>query len=223
MTKTPDLIEDDFDFDDWLATGTVTRRSVELHNRGDLVAQHDELERRLTVAEANEKGGGGGERSLGVPAGESVAAVLAEMETLYEQWQAAGILVTVRGLEESEVRAIHEECPDPAVPALLAGEVPEPGTPEHDERIATQKVWLEERDRVVEERNLRSIALAVVEVRQGGRVRRSMSVAQARALRQGPHGKASTAKLIQAVASATTGDVDVPRPTSRPASGNGRG
>lgn len=222
MSETPitadEILADDA-FDEWLSTGTLARRAVEIYNNPDLAAEYDVLAMRL--AEAQAAAPQDAEASIGD--NDPVAAVLAEMEALHEKWQASKAVWIERAVEEHESKAIVDEVPEPPIPALLSGDKPEPGSPEHEARLAAGQAYLAERERVITERNLRLIALATVEVRTARGVVKRVTVEQVRRLRGRPHGKQQTQRLIEAIESATSGDVEVPRPTLPGRSSGDRG
>lgn len=222
MTETPNdavLSEDDFDLDEWLSTGTLARRAVEIFNDPALAAEYDVLAIRLAEAQSAEPQ----DEEASVGGGGAVEDILTEMRALHEKWQASKATWTVRALTEDEVAGLTEQHPDPEIPAILAGDKPEPGTPEHEARLAEGQRYLAEREKASTERYLAMIALAVVEVATPRGTAKNVTLEQVRRLRTRPHGKAQTQRLIDAIVSATNGDVDVPRPTSPGRSGSDRG
>ncbi len=220
IPTTPDVVlaEEDFDLDEWLSTGTLARRAVPIYNDPALVAEFDMLQQRLTDAASRVVVG---DASMGDSA--EVNELYEQMQALHARWEASKATWTVRALTEDEVDEITAAHPDPDVPNILGGDKPAVGTPEHDARLAAGQEYLAAREKVVTARNLAMIARAVVEIRTSKGVRRSVTIEQLRRLRARPHGKSQTQRLLDAVASATTGDVDIPRPTLPGRSGSDRG
>jgi hypothetical protein len=211
------LTEDDFDLDEWLSTGTLAKRAVEIYNDPALVAEFDILSQRLTAAQAANPSGA--EETM---AGGPVSDIIEEMHRLHARWEASKATWTVRALTEDEVRAIVDAHPDPVIPEIIRTPK-KPGEVWSDEQLAAGAAHLEAREAVMTERNLAMIALAVTEVRTPKGVRRSVTIEQVRKLRSRPHGKAQATRLVQAVESATSGEVEVPRPTSPGRSDSDRG
>lgn len=215
MSTEPSVTADVFDLDEWLSTGTLARRSIEMFNNPDLAAEYDVLAIRLEDARQRAGDAPEGEGTLGDES--EVNAILAEMEELYARWQASKAVWTVRALLEQEIEAIGDEIPEPAVPDIIANPTPEATTPDTAEYAAHQaagRAWRAAHEAVIDERSIAMLALAVVEVRAAQGVVTSVTRDQIRALRGRPHGKAQATRLLNAVSSATTGEVDVPRPTS---------
>jgi hypothetical protein len=211
------LAEDDFDLDEWLSTGTLAKRAVEIYNDPALVAEYDILSQRLAAAQAADPAGA--EETM---AGGPTTDILYAMAELHAKWEASKATWTVRALTEDEIRAIVDAHPDPVIPEIIRA-AKKPGEVWNDEQIAAGAAHLEAREAVMTERNIAMIALAVTEVRTAKGARRSVTVEQVRRLRARPHGKAQTNRLVQAVESATSGEVEVPRPTLPGRSASDRG
>lgn len=208
MTEHPadPILEDDFDLDAWLSAGTLARRAVQIFNAPHLAAEYDILATRLAEAEATTA-----DEDATVGTKTAVHSIHAEMSALADRWEASKAFWTVRALTEDEIRAIYEQHPDPDVPELIRKKRA-PGEVWDDEQRAAADAFVTARDENVNERNMAMIACAVVEVSCGGRTRRSVTVDQVRKLRARPHGKEQTQRLLSAIESATTGEVEVPRP-----------
>ena len=86
MSKTPK----DFDVDAWLDGLSRPQRSVRVYQRGDIMAQLDDLAAQIEHAESVDDG----ERGL-VDA--SPASLRAQYAQLAEEMKAASLLVTVQG------------------------------------------------------------------------------------------------------------------------------
>lgn len=207
MTETP-ISEAVFDLDEWLSSGTLAKRAVEIYNDPALVAEYDILSQRLAAAQAADPAGA--EETM---AGGPVAEIIEAMQRLHERWEASKATWTVRALTEDEVKAIVDSHPDPEIPEIIRGKkaVGEVWT---DEQRAAGAAHLDAREAVMTERNLAMIALAVTEVRTPRGVAAGVTLEQVRRLRARPHGKTQTIRLVEAVESATAGEVEVPRPTS---------
>lgn len=206
MTQNP-IPEGDFDLDEWLSTGTLARRAVPIYNDPSLAAEFDVLAQRLSELEAMTKGD---ESSVGESA--EITEVYEQMTAVHERWEASKATWTVRALTEDEVKAIAEEHPDPEPPEILRAKR-ESGQVWSDEQRAEGQAFLAAREEALTERNLAMIALAVVEVATSRGSANSVTVEQVRKLRGRPHGKQQVQRLIEAVTSATTGDIEIPRPT----------
>lgn len=219
MTESPaaPTPEDDFDLDAWLSAGTLARRAVQIFNAPHLAAEYDILAARLAEAET-----AASSEDITIGTMTAVQAIHAEMAELADRWEASKATWTVRALTEDEIRAIYEEHPDPEVPELIRKKRA-PGEVWDDEQRAAADAFVAARDECVNDRNLAMIAAAVVEVAAGGRTRHSVTVDQVRKLRARPHGKEQAQRLLAAVESATTGEVEVPRPTSPGRSETARG
>jgi multidrug efflux pump subunit AcrA (membrane-fusion protein) len=230
-TPQPSIAEDDFDLDDWLSTGTLARRAVAIYNDPALAAEYDILAEQVEAAERAavaglSAGGAAAEAAMGDDT--DLPELYEEMARLHERWEASKAVWIVRALVEDEVDAITKLHPDPEIPELIRVEK-KPGEVWSEEQLAAGRQYREQRAAALTARNLAMIAKAVVEVRTPRGVRRTtdtrpaVTVEQMRALRGRPHGEAQTARLLQAVESATTGEVEVPRPTSPGRSGSDRG
>jgi hypothetical protein len=213
----PALTEETFDLDEWLSTGTLARRAVPIYNDPALVAEYDVLAQQLTEAQ-------GAVESQDATMGDAgaMAEIYQRMAELHARWQASKATWTVRAVDETELKAITDAHPDPEIPAFMLTPK-KPGAVWNEEQLAAGAKYREEREAALTERNIAMIALAVVEVRTPRGVVRSVSVDQIRKLRARPHGKVQTQRLIDAIASATSGEVEVPRPTSPGRSDSDRG
>lgn len=203
MTSTPT-----FDLDAWIVAGTTARRAVPIYNDPALAAEYDVLAQQL--AEADAQTAHAPEQSVTDTA--TTAAILAAMEDLRARWEASKATWVVRALDEDEVAEITKAHPEPPVPQILGGPAPKPGTAAHRSRIAAGEKYLAKRAPIVTARNLAMIARAVVEVRTPAGSVDHVTLEQVRALHERPHGDRQTTRLIEAVLSATSGDVDVPKP-----------
>lgn len=89
-----------FDLDAWLDDAQRPQRSVKVYGRADLIAQMDELERRIKVEEE------AGERAVG---DRTIPDLKDEWETLAAQFTASGLDVTVQGLNAADVKAVEDD------------------------------------------------------------------------------------------------------------------
>lgn len=204
-----------FDLLDWIESGTVARRTVTIYNDPALASEYEALAARLAEAEAAESDDT--ERTMD-EAPESVA-ILAQIEALWERWQASKSTWTVRALSGDEARAIVDRHPVPDAPAKPLDTAPAAEKAAH---AAAVKAWLRESDRVSAERNLEFIATAVVEVTTNRGTVHHVNVDTLRRMRSRPHGHHRIEQLVTAVNEATQGDVEIPRPTSPGNSGSDR-
>lgn len=90
---------EDFDLDAWLSGASRPTRSVEVYQRGELLASLDELARKIELAEAL----GEGERSLSDP---SPARLRAKYAELSEEFAAGALTVRVQSSTAEEERKI---------------------------------------------------------------------------------------------------------------------
>ena len=95
MTDTPET----FDLDAWLAGASRPQRSVRIYQRGDMLAELDELGREIELAEAV----GDAERSL---TDASPAALRQKYAELSEKFAASCLDVRVQGHDVDETREI---------------------------------------------------------------------------------------------------------------------
>ncbi len=89
----------DFDFDAWLSDAKRPERSVIVYKRGDLLADLDDLERRIAeLVSIPEE-----DQSLS----DSPAPLEKEYEALAQQFHDSGLLIRVKGLTSDEMNAIN--------------------------------------------------------------------------------------------------------------------
>ena len=93
MTETPET----FDLDAWLSGASRPQRSVRIYQRGDMLAELDELGREIELAEAADDA----ERSL---TDASPAALRQKYAELSEQFAASCLDVRVQGHDVDETR-----------------------------------------------------------------------------------------------------------------------
>jgi hypothetical protein len=100
-----------FDVDAWLTGAKLPEHSVEVYARGDLLAQADDLIRRIGQAEKDEDL----ERALGE--GESPSALREQYERVVEQFKDSALTVRVRALDPSESGPIQTAVEEKRIPA----------------------------------------------------------------------------------------------------------
>lgn len=221
MTENPTpnaaLDQDAFDLDEWLSTGTLARRAVPIYNDPALVAKHDILVQKLADAQATAS-----DEEASIGQGSAIADLHEQMVALHQRWEDSKATWTVRALTEDEVREAAEQHPDPQIPAILGLPKPAGGT-WSEEQLAAGRDHQEAREKAQTARSLAMIARAVVEVRTTRGATTHVTVEQIHRLRARPHGKTQTQRLLDAVLSATSGEVEVPRPTLPGRSDSDRG
>lgn len=201
-----------FDLLDWVETGTVGRREVVIYNDPALAAEMD----RLRVEHDKASEAPDGERGVGEKS--DVARIEAEMEAVYERWQASKAVWTVRALSQDEVQAVLDEIPSPKRPQPVkedARKSLETRAAEQVEYEAAVEVWKNESRKVLDERNLHMISAAVESVVTPKGAASSVSVDVLRAIQKRPHGTVQLGRLIGALNELTSGEVVVEAPFSQ--------
>lgn len=209
---TDGINEAEFDLMDWIESGTVARRQVVIHNNPALADQFAELEAQLAAAEKNTKDAGAdGPLSEADPREE----ILADMEALWEKWEASKAVWTVRAVSQDDVEASFDEERG----GVHAPKAPMPPPEKAGERarerfMGAVHLFNVAKAKADRDRKLCIISTAVVSVETPRGIATSVSVEQLRALRDRPHGEQWIDKLYAGVNAATAGDVEIPRPTS---------
>ena len=214
MSSTDDtagVTEDTFDLMDWIESGTVARRQVVIHNNPALADEFTALEDQLAEAEKTTKDASG---DAPMSQDDPRDAIRAQMEALWERWEASKATWTVRALSQDDVEATYE--PETGIPAPKAPIAPpEKAGDRARERFMEQvKAFTIAKTDADRDRRLYLIAAAVVSVETTRGVATSVTVPQLKALRARPHGQQWVDKIYAAVEAATQGDVEIPRPTS---------
>lgn len=83
------------DVDAWIGSATRTHRAVTLYQRADLIAELDDLDRRIL---------------LSTTAGDSTAELTQEWETVAQRFANSALTVTVRGLTSAEIKLLKAEA-----------------------------------------------------------------------------------------------------------------
>lgn len=226
----------DFDILDWIESGTVARRKVDIYNDAALAEEADELQRQLDALgdDEDDPEGSVGEVS-------ERTRIEQAMRDVYERWQASKATWTVRALSDAEIEEISGQVPlnpqpeRPSRPAPLPRTATKAEREAHDREVAAYEEtvgefergplaeWVKHAEHVQEERALHYISTAVVSVDTARGSTGAVSVEALRKMRQAPHGKARIGKLYNAVLALTTGDTEIPVPKSLTSSENDRG
>lgn len=183
-------------FTQWLNTGTVSQRSIDIYSRPDLFAQYERLERELAVAREVEKSG---DRALGHTGS---AAIEERIEALYNEWQASKMVWFIRALSGEELDRISDESD---LPKALGEDATD------EEKEAHRRKSREANTRS----NIKSIVAAVVKIEdaEGNVVRESVTEDEMWAMRD-QFGEQQVLKLVTAALVASTSEVAMPVPTS---------
>ena len=183
-------------FTQWLNTGTVSQRSIDIYSRPDLFAQYERLERELAVAREVEKAG---DRALGHTGS---AAIEERIEALYNEWQASKMVWFIRALSGEELDRISDESDFPKALGENATD---------EEKDAHHRKGREANTRS----NIKSIVAAVVKIEdaEGNVVRESVTEDEMWAMRD-QFGEQQVLKLVTAALVASTSEVAMPVPTS---------
>lgn len=190
-------------FDQWLESGTVAQRSVEIYGRPDLFARFESLDRQLAI----EREVAEGEEAM---SSSTVDDIEDEMRKLYEQWQASKTTWYIRALSEDEIESTKDECGFP-------DDLPENASDEA--RKAHEKATEEAQDQA----NYRLIAKALVKVEgPGGDVVKTDISPDEVEIMKGRLGTVQILRLAAAAMAATTQEVTIPVPLSRKNSKNDR-
>lgn len=220
----------DFDFDDWVAHGTVRTKDVTLNNRhdaayyarlGELAADLEAAESHAGVVAYEIEDGGDDDDSLqsvgrygdadAAEAAERIAGILAEIEALQSASREHDITVTVRALARDVVQRIAREH----MPPVKIKKLPNGATDLEAELWREMMLdWFEAEQAANLERDIHFIAEATERVASKDGIANSISVDSLRKLAKLPHGIALITPLIAAVNEVTQGEVEAPRPKS---------
>jgi hypothetical protein len=96
--------EPDLDIDALIDAAQPAQRSIALCLRGDLTSAYEELERRLTDAEAGDKGDS-------LASGSATVGILADMDALREQMKASTVTVVVKAMPRKAFRKLLDLHP----------------------------------------------------------------------------------------------------------------
>ena len=184
-------------FDQWLNTGTVAQRSVEIYGRPDLFAEFEALERQLSVAKEIEESG---DKVLGDT---GVDTIEKKMEDLYAEWQKSKTTWFIRALTSSEVEKIKDDC---GFPDEIPDDADKDARKEHDKAVEAANT----------KANHEMVARALVKVQNpsGDTVKDSITPAEVAVL-QKKLGDTQILRLVAAAMVAMTQEVSIPVPLSR--------
>ena len=192
-------------FSQWLDTGTVSQRSVDVFARPDLFARYEHLAREHEVAQQVEKAG---DRSLG---DRSLADIEEQLEALYAEWQASKMVWFIRALSADEIDEITEKAKFPeAIDEKKASE---------DEKLTFRREVREANTRS----NVMSVQRALVKVEdtKGTAIRETITEAEVWKMRD-QLGDQQVMKLVTAALMASSSEVAMPVPSSLKSSRGGR-
>lgn len=225
MTNNPEVGVPDFasELDFWIAGGSVTRRSVEIHFDGAVLAEIDELTREYDLIKREQSGEASLTESI-----DRIDEINERLEALADRYESSGSTWVVRALVDDDFDAIRATHPEPTAPKIP--EVPaEPNDDAPEQEKAEYREALGRREAVAPEvaeyekaaatwadtYNLEGMARAVVEIRwKSGRVDAGVTVEQLRAIRA-KYGTAPLLKLQAATTDATDKEPVIPAPFSR--------
>lgn len=198
----------ELDLDDWIATGTVARKTVPIYNDPGAIAEAEALliERAAVELEVKEAGG---ERSL--TDADPLADIDARLEALHARFAASVTEWTLGPVIDDDYDAIQEKWPEPPGPRKPLATADEAAQKAYRDALAA---WRIEAKRVDGERNVAYVAASVLEVRAGDRVAHGATPEQVRALRRRPGGTAQFNSLLAAAIAVTKGEVGFPVPKS---------
>jgi hypothetical protein len=206
---TPDgVTPETFDLLDWIESGTVARRQVEIHNDPALVEEYQALEAELAEAE---KAVGSSGQDGPLAADGPREAIVARMEALWERWEASKALWTVRALSKDDIDATFDAVP---VPKRPIPPLEKAGQKAQERFVEALNDYQHEAAKADEERKLHILAAAVVSVETSRGTAEGVTVDALKRLRSRPHGAHWIDRLYRAAEAATQGDQDIPRPTS---------
>lgn len=191
-------------FDQWLNTGTVAQRSVEIYGRPDLFAEFESLERQLSVAKEIEESG---DKVLGDTGVETIEK---KMEDLYTEWQKSKTTWFIRALTSSEIEQIRDDCGFP-------------DEPEDEDDKEAQKAYERDTERANTQANHEMVSRALVKVQNpaGETVKETITPAEVEQL-HARLGDTQILRLVAAAMVAMTQEVSIPVPLSRKNSKNAR-
>ncbi len=193
-----------FDFDEWLASGTVRRKMVRVYNDPALAEEAEAL-----LAEREEIAKTAEERSLSE--GDPFAEIDARLEDIATRFAASVSEWLIGPVTAEEYDAITAEHPETLPPHKPFVSAPKKAWDDWGEAV---NKWKAREAAADLERNLAYLAAAVVEIRFGDKVIDHVTPEQIRALRNRPHGKLQYESLLATAIAITDGEVEFPAPKS---------
>jgi len=220
----------EFDFGAWLDAGAISTITVPINNNFDrsLLDEQESVKRAILEAEdalmkAREDADDDTLASTGDTTAleETIADLYDQFEDLYLRYKATELLVTVRALDPSETAQITAENIVPSPPKTLPIGASREQRRKYDRELAK---WRTEASMAETLRNCEFIAAAIVSIESNGKkVADGMSPANLLALRGRPHGPKMFDALLDAVNTATNGEVKIDAPKSRVLSTSDKG
>ena len=210
MTSTENTPTDALDFDAWLKNGTTAVRTVELHNDRAIPDQLEILDARRKVAMAVIESGESSESDAA-----EVAEIDAEMEALYERWEASKETWVVRALADEEIEQINDEHPAEAVPKKPSRDAQPKTVTAYEQKL---QAWAKRQKAYRLKVNCAFLERAVVRVETASGVMTGITAAQLKAMHDLPGRQGDITLLMDAASRALKSDVEPPVPFSRRAS-----
>lgn len=191
-------------FSQWLETGTVSQRSVDVYGRPDLYAQYENLERRYAVAKAQEKNGP--ERDMSEMSESNQ--ILEDMQRLYDDWVKSKTTWFIRALDEDEIDAAKDEADFPTEPKFKNGTA-------EDAKKKVQAKYERDLAKANAQANYRMVAKSLVKVINpaGDVVKETITPAEVERMR-GKIGDLQILRLVTAAMVASTQEPTMPVPLS---------
>lgn len=217
----PDLLTDstpvDTDqgdwFSQWLDSGTVSQRSVDIYGRPDLYAQYEDLERRYAIAREQEKKGGA-ERDMSEMA--ETTRILEKMEDLYDAWMKSKTTWYIRALGQEEIDDARDESNFPTEPEFKKGIA-------EDAKKKVEDKYKRELNKAQSRANFLTVSKALVKVTNpaGDTVKESITPEEVERLR-GSVGDLQILRLVGAAMVASSEEPTMPVPLSPESSNSDR-
>ncbi|KHS54178.1 hypothetical protein [Brevibacterium linens] len=193
-------------FSQWLETGTVSQRSVDVYGRPDLYAQYEDLERKYAIAQAKERQGSGPERDLTEMS--EANQILEAMEKLYGAWMKSKTTWFMRALNEDEIDEAKEAADFPTEPKFKEG-MAEGAKKEVQAKYERAKTKAD----AVSNYSMISKSLVKVTDQAGDTVKESITAAEVEKMRA-KIGDLQIIRLVAAALAASTQEPTMPVPLS---------
>lgn len=218
MVSTPVPVEFDEGnaFDDWIAGGSVAKRSVVVYANPGLYAEYQHLENEYAIAKAREADGA-------ELAGSESEKILGRMEALYDEWMASRANWIVQALSQSRIReceAMEPALTEPVEPPRPILDANASETAQRSHTVKMQKfekeyaAYVKALEAYNDELNMRCLAAATERIEfADGRTVSEISVEQIRTMRA-TIGDLQVTKLASAVTLSTIEEPEIPAPFS---------
>ena len=210
MTSTENTPTDALDFDAWLKNGTTAVRTVELHNDRAIPDQLEILDARRKVAMAVIESGESSEADAA-----EVAAIDAEMDALYERWEASKETWVVRALADEEIDEITDAHPAEPMPKKPGRDAQPKTVTAYEQKM---QAWAKRQKPYRLKVNCAFLELAVVRVETARGVATGITAEQLKAMHDLPGRQGDITVLMEAASLALKSNVEPPVPFSRRAS-----